>query len=324
MNRFFHDDPATLLGIGAFLLLLATQLVILVLNKLEKHRFGPVMLGTLITPLCTGFPNLMIGLFGREQLRDDLVLQLNIGNNLADTTLITGLILFVSGPLTVRPGKGKSKQARRWNTDQFLALAFLWLAAGVLFILARDGRLTARDGIVLTSIYFCYQLIAYKRRGKVPAKKRLSRPAVLLILLLLGVSAWLIQWSVTLMNHGLEQMGGLFPGSRLGLFLGLLTVIPESFLLLRLAMQKGSLGFSGLVGDCFVSIPLVVGLSSIFFPFSTAAVTSVRDTAFGPYLHLFVAMLAFTLLSLTKRPIPRKIGLLFMALYAIVWWHAKG
>ncbi len=324
MKELYNLDPGLLFLIGAIVLLLATQLVIVVLNKLEQHQFGPVYLGTLITPLCTGFPNLMLGLFGRERLQGDLVLQLNIGNNLANTTLITGLILFLAGPLEVRPGRVRGKKAGKWNREQFLALLFLWLAAVLLFFLARDGRVGVRDGFGLCSIYLVYHLVAFKNRGRVTRGKQLSRPAGILIFGLLGVAAVLIYQSIELMAMAMERVGDFFQGTRLGLFLGLLTVIPESFLLLRLAMKKGSLGFSGLAGDCFVSIPLVIGISAVFFPFDTPPVPHLRVSAVIPYLHLFVAMLAFSLLTLRKRPLPRKTGLLFMALYAMVWWHASG
>ena len=103
--------PTQQLLISIAVLMLATQLVIVVLAKLEKHQFGPVFLGTLITPLCTGFPNLMIGLFGQERLQGDLVLQLNIGNNLANTSLITGVVILFAGPLRVRPKGSDTRDA---------------------------------------------------------------------------------------------------------------------------------------------------------------------------------------------------------------------
>ena len=310
------------MGVGILLLLGATQLVVIVLNKMEKHRFGPVFLGTLVTPLCTGYPNLMIGLFGQERLQGDLVLQLNIGNNLANTSLITGLVLFAAGPLMTRPGKGNSKKAKKANMDQFLALLFLWLGAVLLFFTARDGAVSRMDGLALAGIYLLYQLISYSRQGKASPSKRMGASTVLLLILLLAAAAWLIQLSVNLLGQSMEHLGHLFPGAHLAMFLGLLTVIPESFLLLRLALQKGSLGFSGLVGDCLVSVPLVIGLSAMFFPFQTPAVHGWGEAA-RPYLHLLITMVAFTLLSFAKAPVRKPVGLLFMAMYGVIWWFSR-
>ncbi len=309
--------------LGVALLLLATQLVIAVIDYLEKRRFGSVYLGTLITPLCTGFPNLMIGLFGQERLRGDLVLQLNLGNNIANTSLVTGLILFAAGPLLVRPAKGKSKKARQANQDQWIALTFLWCCAAATFWLAHDGRVDRSDGLLLTAAFFVFHFINMKRRKPAPKKQRLGWKGRLGVLAALGLAAWLIQISVGWIGNALDEAGTWVPGWHLGLFLGLLTVIPESFLLLRLAIRGGSLGFSGLIGDCLVSVPLVIGLSAIFYPFDTAAVPSITARAAWPYLHLGATMLAFTFLSLKKRPASRKLGLLFILLYAMVWWHSR-
>ena len=156
--------------IGLLLLLGATQLVLWVLNHLETRAFGTVALGTTITPLCTGFPNLMIGLFGQERLQGDLVLQLNIGINIANTSLVVGLILFLAGPLWVRAGKGKSKKATKAVWDQGLAFGFLWFGSLSLFWLARDGLISRWDGMGLVGIYFMYQILAMGRRGTPPKK----------------------------------------------------------------------------------------------------------------------------------------------------------
>lgn len=301
------------------LLLAATQLVVVVLAYLEKRRFGTVLLGTLITPMCTGFPNLMIGLFGQERLQGDLVLQLNIGNNLANTSLVTGLLLFLAGPLMVRPGKGKSKAAQKANVDQTIAFIALWLGTLLLFLLARDGRVTRTDGALMTAFYLIYQIVAYSRRGKVSKKQKLGFGGGALVLTALGLAAWIIQESVAGLGEVMNRMENMVPGGHLALFLGLLTVIPESFLLLRLAQKQGSLGLSGLVGDCLVSIPLVIGLSSMAHPFDTPPVESITDPAARPYLALAFTMTALSLLTFKKMAVPRKVGLFFILLYATVW-----
>lgn len=301
------------------LLLLASQLVVVVLSQLERRRFGAVLLGTLVTPMCTGFPNLMIGLFGAERLQGDLILQLNIGNNLANTSLVAGLLIFLTGPLTVRAGKGKSKAAHVANLDQLLAFLFLWLGGILLLLLSRDGLVSSSDGALLMSVYFSYQMLAYTRRSKVSTKQRLGLARGFLLLLILGISAWLIQMGVDGLALVLNRIEHRLPGWNLGLFLGLLTVIPESFLLLRLAYRQGSLGLSGLVGDCLVSVPLVVGVSALLHPFNTAPITHFSQPSARPYIALAATMAALQLLSLKKSPVSRKLGLFFMALYVTVW-----
>jgi Ca2+/Na+ antiporter len=313
-------SPAYLLLTGCGLLLLATQLVVVVLSTLEKRDFGAVQLGTVVTPLCTGFPNLMIGLFGQERLQGDLVIQLNVGNNIANATLVSGLIILLAGPLLVR-AKGTSKKAVAANVGLMKALAFLWLGAALLVIVLADGVVSRWDGLLLTAVYVVYQIITLRGRGKVTKKKRLGAWMALALALLLVAAAFAIQTSLDLIGAAMDELGGTLPGWQLGMFLGLLTVLPESFLMLRLAWRQGNLGVSGLVGDCLVSIPLVIGLSALLRPITTAAPQSLTDPAARPYLLLGVSMLALTLLPLlARKAVPRRIGIAFVLGYGVIWW----
>jgi len=320
VDSSFGSSPTYVLLLGCGLLLVATQLVVVVLSTLEKRDFGAVQLGTVVTPLCTGFPNLMIGLFGQERLQGDLVIRLNMGNNIANATLVTGLIILAAGPLMVR-AKGKAKRAIATNRALMWAFAFLWLGAGLLVFLIRDGRLSRADGALMVALYVLYQLIALRGRRKVTKKKRLGFWLSIGLALLLAAAAWLIQWSLALIGDAMASVGGLFPGWQLGMFLGLLTVLPESFLLLRLAWRQGNLGLSGLVGDCLVSIPLVIGLSALLSPIPTEAPTSLLDGAARPYLLLGASMSALTLLALlARKPVPRLVGAWFVLGYGLIWW----
>jgi len=301
-------------------LFLATQTIIVVLDQLEKKKFGAVLLGTMITPLCTGYPNLVVGLFGQERFQGDLVLKLNMGNNLANTSLVAGLLLLFAGPLFVRPLKGKSKKALAALKAQYLAIFFLWLGTIACFLLSLDGTISRWDSVALVGIYACYQLLAYRKRGKVTKKMKMSWLFMALVVFFLAISTWLIQYSLDALALAMSRVDHLMEGGQLGLFLGLLTVIPESFLLLRLAFKKGSLGLNGLVGDCMVSIPLVVGLSATLTPISTHAIQSFKDSNLLPYLFLLASMTALTVLSFAKKPVPRKVGVLFIGLYLMVWF----
>lgn len=308
-----------LLLVGVVVLLVASELVVFVLAKLEDHQFGVVHLGTLFTPLCTGFPNLMLGIFGQSRLSGDLVIHLNIGNNIANTTLVTGTIILLAGPITVSVAKGKSKKAVAARRDFSLALVFLWLGAALLFWLGRDGLVSRWDAAALVGCYAGYQGMLLLRRGKPSRAKRLPASLGLLLLTALLGCALLISFSVDAVAAGMEKMGTLVPGASLGMLLGLLTVLPESFLLLRLTRKQGSLGLTGLVGDCLVSIPLVIGVSALLVPIPTGTVLGPWDVAARPYWMLAGTMTAFTLLAMQSGAVGRKVGFVFVCLYGLVW-----
>lgn len=314
-------SPALQFTMGLAVLLAATQLVVIVLNRLESRRFSSVFLGTLVTPLCTGFPNLVIGIFGRSRLQGDLVIQLNIGNNLANTSLVVGLLLLVGGSLEVRP-KTKSKAAKRAVRLFFIALAFMWLALAVLTWTAHDGLVDRVDAAALIGLYAAYHLLNFGQRRQPTKKNRLQPVVILSIITALCVAALAIHLSLSWIGSGIDGMGQTRFGPNLGLLLGLLTVFPESFLMLRLAIQKGNVGFSGLIGDCLVSIPLVIGLSAMIDPVSTTPFASPSDIAMWPYVHLAVTTFAFSWLCLQPTASNRKTGLVLIGLYVMVWLNS--
>lgn len=322
LNRHFQltDQPYyVLLLIGVVVLMIASELVVFVLAQLESRQFGVVHLGTLFTPLCTGFPNLMLGIFGQSRLSGDLVIHLNIGNNIANTTLVTGTIIMLAGPLTVQVATGKSKKAVKARTDFSIALVVLWLAAALLVLVCRDGLVTRQDAIALVGIYAAYQALMLLRRGKPTRSKRLPKSLGFALLGALLVCALLISFSVDAVAAGMERMGTLVPGASLGMLLGLLTVLPESFLLLRLTRKQGSLGLTGLVGDCLVSIPLVIGVSALIVPIPTQVLSGPWDLAARTYWMLGGTMLCFTVLAMQSGQISRKVGFFFCCLYGLVW-----
>jgi hypothetical protein len=309
---------------GVVLLLIASELVLLALARLEDKQFGAVHLGVMFTPLCTGFPNLVLGLFGQDRLSGDLVLQLNLGNNIANTTLVTGVILALAGPLESRPDKGRSKRARAARGSYFGLLVFFWVAAIATLYTAADGRIDARDGLLLAGLYAGFQLWMLRRRGKPPKKRRLNVGLAVASMLLLLCAAIVIAVAVEAIGMGMDRLGSRLPGNSLGLMLGLLMVIPESFLLLRLAFRSGSLSLSGLIGDCLVSVPLVIGLSAMVREIPTASLGLTWSSGWLPWAQLAAAMTAFTLVGVRRRPIGRRVGLALIALYAIFWVSAGG
>ncbi|MCB1050508.1 MAG: hypothetical protein H6510_01310 [Acidobacteria bacterium] len=310
-------QPEGLFFWGTIGLLASTQLVIVLLNQLEKHQFGSVHLGTLMTPLCTGFPNILIGILGQDRLADDLVLQLNIGNNLANTSLVVGLVMAVAGPLTLRAKKQGKDEHALW-----LSYVFLWFGSVLVLYLAHDGLISRMDGLLCMGWFALHHILTLNRRGKVAKKKRLGwKKALVLILPLMGAGYLIyvsLGWIETSLSSFSDQLG-----PRIGLFLGLLTVLPESFLLLRLALKQGRLGLSGIVGDCFVSVPLVVGLAAVLKPFPTPAIHHWTDPAAWTWIHLAVTMTLFTWVGLGVKRVPRWVGLVFMAVYVMVWWHSS-
>lgn len=311
--------PWQVFFLGLTGLMLSTQVVMWVLGRLEKRRFHAIHMGALITPLCTGFPNLMIGLLGQERLQADLVIQLNVGNNIANTTLVTGLIILVAGPVRSKTMWGKSKKARRTRAGYYRLLISFWLLAWASVAVVWDGVVSRLDGAALVLSYVLVQWWVLRDR-KVPTRRSgMSAGSLFGILCMLIPSALLIHGSLDCIEFGLHGVREWFPSAKLGLLLGLLTVLPESFLLMRLAWKQGEMGFAGLVGDCLVSIPLVIGLCALLAPIQAAPLNGLNAPLAWPLLQLGVGMAVFSVISLKSTGVPRWTGLLLLGLYVMVW-----
>jgi cation:H+ antiporter len=308
-------DPWGPLGI----FILSSMLMVYRLNAMEKKGLEGTVLGTLVMPYASGFPNLAFALsLGRQGGSGSIIIENCLVNNVTNLTLLIGLpaLLWKLGITPCKPTRTVSKTAtrnRRLNTLSLsLSLMAMFFFTGVLWALGKDGRLDFGDGLVLVGMFIFWQAFHVFDVLKYTLLKRSKLPRTLffdaLLVVLLGVCVVhgvdrLVAWAVSLGP-------GFFLYDQLGFISGCLMVLPNGVLAAYYARAgRGDIVYSSQVGDGHVCIPLCIGLFSLF---SVISVPPCMNT--GILVLLGAGLLHFFFLLFAGR-LPRFIGALLVLVY---------
>ncbi len=240
--------------------------------------FEGTVLGTLIMPYCSGIGNLIFAFLlahksgpGAELMTNALV------NNVTNLTLLIGLpaIFWSAKPKTPAALKRKPKKADAKPAAQLHRLSVMLTLTAVLFFtgavyaLARDGRLTFNDGLVLVGLFLFWQcfhvfevLKANVRQGKSLGWKL---PWNLALLGMAGYASYVsIDWLVTWLG---KINDGFISAKNLGWLSGWLMVLPNAILALYYGWRgKLEVVYTSQVGDGHICLPLCVGIFALFHP----------------------------------------------------------
>jgi cation:H+ antiporter len=308
------------------LFLLASLLMIWRLELMSAGGMEGTVLGTLIMPYCSGMGNLVFAFVlgahggpGREVLTNSLV------NNVTNLTLLIGLPTIIWGLHVVpRSGtsKGKSKSKRRGAETSHqlhrLSLLLTITAAafftGLLWVLARDGRITLGDGLVLVGVFLFWQCfhVFDVLKNNVREKKSFSWKLPI-DLLLLGIGAYGIYLSTDWLVEWLLQINTGFVSARhLGWLSGWLMVLPNALLAFYYAWRGNpEVVYASQVGDGHICIPLCVGIFALHHDIRT-------PDFFQSGMLILVLSCAFHFLMVgVFGRLPRWTGWLLVGAYAV-------
>lgn len=239
------------------------------------------MLGTLITPYCSGLGNLV---FVVLLLRDggdgaDVVVNCLV-NNATNLTLLLGLpaLLWTLAVIPGKQSKPRSRKHRREAQLTRLSLLLTLVAAGfflgVTWLLGRDGTLDSADGWTLVALFLFWQSYSVYEvlRDHVSEQKSLS-PLLFLELALLLASAAGQFFSIEYLVGWIEGQGGDWLDARyLGWLTGWLMVVPNALLALYYARRnQPAVVYSSQLGDGHICIPFCIGLFAAFRPIEVPA-----------------------------------------------------
>lgn len=314
--------------------LLASLVMIWRLEAISHSGLKGTVLGTLITPYCSGMGNLIFtfvmarkGGPGAEVMTNCLV------NNVTNMTLVIGLATVLWGMYVVPGPKPKlrsariSKERRIDRLSLLLALTALAFFTGVVWALARDGRLPAGrgpgaagsgrlefgEGLVLVGLFLFWQLIHVfevlkinVRQGRTLRGWLVLDFAVLLACAYAGYVSidWLVAWVLKLKTG--------FVAKYLGWISGWLMVLPNATLAFYYASTgRPEVVYSSQVSDGHICIPLCVGLYALHHtlvvpPFFEIGMAILLGSALVHFM--FVAVLGY---------LPRFVGWVLMAAYGL-------
>ncbi|MFP4282759.1 MAG: sodium:calcium symporter [Opitutales bacterium] len=311
--------------VAVFTFLAGSGLILWRLEALGRRGFQGTLLGTLVTPYCSGLGNLVFvavmlraGGAGEEVLVNSLV------NNATNLTLLLGLpaIFWALAVIPAGRARPRSRKVRQVLEQSRLGLCLSLVAAGffvgVLWWLGRDGTLGRTDGGTLVALFLFWQTYSVYEvlRAHVSGAGLLSPWLVVdvAILLLAAVGQY---WSIEhLVGWVMAQDSGWIRPDHLGWLSGWLMVAPNALLALYYARQnKPDIVYSSQVGDGHICIPLCVGLFALVEPIPVPAFLDTAALILGAAIALHLALLAIL------GRLPRWAGVALVGAYgAFCYW----
>ena len=256
--------------------LAASLMMIWRLHAMESKGFEGTVLGTLIMPYCSGFPNLVFAYVMSSSAKNGgLVIENCLVNNATNLTLILGLAAIFGSAAVIQKGatKRKAREHAEFHRINRLNLLFtliaLFLFTGTLWALAKDGVLDFYDGLVLVGLFLFWQVLHVFEVLKDNIRKdKAFHWSLLIDLLLLGVSAYLRLLSVDhLVDWVSTSKSPYLSFARLGWFSGLLMVVPNAILALYYTrIGRQDIVMTSQIGDGHICIPMCIGLFAVIKP----------------------------------------------------------
>ncbi len=253
--------------------LAASFLMITRLNAVEKNGFEGTIVGTLVMPYFSGFPNLcfayLMARSGSRITSGHLVLENCLVNNLTNLTLVLAIPAIFWGMNLLPKNQGEARETKINYLSLLLSLLALIFFTAALWLVGRDGVITANDGWVLVGLFLFWQIFQIFDVLKTNARNnRKIKKRILIDLILIGICAWAVFSSIDGLVKWITLHGkGLLAKENLGILSGFLMVLPNAFLALYYArIHRADIAYSSQIGDCHICIPLCLGLFALFTP----------------------------------------------------------
>jgi cation:H+ antiporter len=306
------------------LFIASALLMVWALEAMNSGGLEGTVLGTLITPYCTGIGNLLFAfVIGREHGSGAEVMTNSLVNNITNMTLLIGLpaIFWTMHVLPQSaPAKGKKKKrggnANRVHEINRLSLLLTLVAVlfftGAVWALARDGKLDFGDGLVLVGLFLFWQLFHVYDVLKSNVQKNKSLDWVLLVyfavLVVAGYAQYVsIDWLHTWLKHRPE---GFLSARNLGILGGLLCALPNGLVAIYYGWRGNpEVVYTSQVGDGHICIPLCVGVFALFNTFQMPAMFQT-----GMYI-LIGATVVHMFCVLVFGQLPRLVGIVLVVAY---------
>ena len=296
----------------------ASALMIWRLQAIEGKGFEGTVLGTLIMPYCSGFANLVFAyVMSREGGKGTTVIENCLVNNVTNLTLILGLATIFFGAKAATKGKATKAMAteqRIHKLELLFTLVALFLFTGTLWALSKDGVLDFYDGLVLVGVFLFWQVLhVFEILKNNVRKSRSFEWTILIDLVLIGIAAYCVYWSVNALVDWISTVKSPYIGAKdLGWLSGLLMVVPNAFIALYYGfVGRNDIVVSSQVGDGHICIPMCIGLFALFDPIQIPSFFQM-----GIYVITAAAVLHFLSIAVMGR-LPRALGYVLLAGYGV-------
>ncbi len=225
----------------------------------ESFRLSKYTVGFIVVAIISILPETLIGINSAMADVPAFGLATLFGSNVADLTLIFGIVVILAG----RGLKVESKVLKNNQVYPFLLLLPL--------VLGLDGYFSRVEGLALILVGAVFYFLAFRKGGDVKAKAPAHGDrAKNLIWLLLGMAALLFGTYLTV--HAATSLATDLGISSLLIgivVVGLGTTMPELFFSVRaLRNHDDSLAVGDVLGTVLADATVVVGILALVRPFS--------------------------------------------------------
>jgi cation:H+ antiporter len=312
--------------------LMSSFLMLWRLEVLSAKGFEGTVLGTLVMPYCTGMGNLIFAfILGRNGGNGADVMTNSLVNNITNMTLVLGLPAVFWG-IKVLPSKGKSngKNGAKKKSNAagkvhelnrlslMLTLTAILFFTGATWVMARKGRLTYDDGVVLVGLFLFWQCFHVFDVMKSNVRQGKSLGWELPFdLALLAIGAYGIYVSTDWLVHWISnpKLTGFISAKYLGWLSGWLIVLPNAMLAVYYSWRgQPETVYASQVGDSHVSIPLCLGIYALYH---TMAMPPVFRVAM--FILLGATLVHLFFVTALGR-LPKFAGWALVAGYAVFLW----
>jgi len=309
-------------------LFVASALVMIwALEAMNSGGLEGTVIGTLITPYCTGIGNLLFAfVIGRKHGSGADVMTNSLVNNVTNMTLLIGLpaIFWTMHVLPQHSTTAKGKKKKRGKENNrvheinrlslLLTLTAVLFFTGAVWALARDGKLDFGDGLVLVGLFLFWQIFHVFDVLKSNVQKNKSLDVLLLLYFAVLVFAgWLqyvsINWLDTWVQH---RASGFLSKENRGLLSGLLCALPNGLVAIYYGWRGNpEVVYTSQVGDGHICIPLCVGIFALFNAFQMPAMFQM-----GMYI-LIAATVVHMFCVVVFGQLPRAVGIALVVAYGV-------
>jgi cation:H+ antiporter len=303
------------------LFLACSILMVYRLNVLERKGLEGTVLGTLVMPYASGFPNLMFAFsLGRQGGSGSVIVENCIVNNVTNLTLLIGLPALI-WTLNIAPSRSTQtspqpvSKLQRLNTlSLILTLVAVFFFTGALWALGCDGSLDFGDGLVLVGVFLFWQVLHVFDVLKYNIHQRRSLPWTIFVdtLLVVVLGAGVLSGIDRLVAWVMALGPGFILYDQLGIISGSLMVLPNAVLAAYYAWaRRADIVYSSQVGDGHICIPMCIGLFALFTVIQVPAQMTIGIMVIlgAGLLHLFFVSVIGQL--------PRFMGALLTAAYGV-------
>jgi cation:H+ antiporter len=281
----------------------ADEAVKRVMNLSRFFRLSSFVVSFVIAGIVVVLPELTIGVVAALEGTSSLGFGVILGANVADLTLVIGLVTLYAGTLKLNP------TALKYIRNSFFAVVLPVL-------LFWDAEVSRIDGAILVFSYLVYLFLMLRtKREESQVDFKRTKLRLLSEFTLLIVSLVVLFAGGGLVTENAQELSlslGL-PLFLIGVIVAIGTCLPELVFFLRASKRnQGVLGLGNILGNVLADSMLTIGIIALIQPIQPNSPFLPMSTG------VFMAVSALIVALLSKKgELTRKDGLLLLAVYGI-------